>query len=110
MRYLVLAVLTLTLMSPARSQTEGVLTVNDVALKAQDAFRKAKTASDTESVKSWCTASIKGASAAQRITFIKQMKTLIEADKPREANLALEKMKSLDEQDENMVSLVCNPR
>jgi hypothetical protein len=37
------------------------------------------------------------------------MGELVQADKPSEANALLEKMKSLDAQDENMVALVCIP-
>jgi hypothetical protein len=107
MRYLVLALL---LMTPAHSQTAGLPTVNEVALRAQEAFGKAKDASEVESIKAWCKASIRGESAAQRIVLIQQMRKLIEADKPQEANVLLDKMKSLDEQDENMVALVCKPR
>jgi hypothetical protein len=84
--------------------------MSEVALRVQDAFSKAKNASEVESVKSWCKASIRGASAAERIVQLKKMSELIEADKPREANVLLEKMKLLDAQDENLTALVCKPR
>jgi hypothetical protein len=61
-RYLVLATSMLLLMAPARSET-GMMSINEVALKAREAFGQAKDASVIESIKSWCKAGIRGASA-----------------------------------------------
>jgi hypothetical protein len=110
MRCLVLIAIAVCFVTTAHAQKGEKRTLSDFALQAQDAFSKAKNASEVENIKSWCKAGVVGETADQRIVLIQQMRTLIEADKLREANVLLEKMKSLDDQDENMVALVCKPR
>jgi len=84
----------------AISQTPQIPTINDVAKDVKDALSKAKTADDIKLIRQWCEDRIRGISAPHRISILKRMQGLVEADKPTDTNKLLDKVTALDKNDE----------
>ena len=107
MRYIALAALSFLQVTQASPQTAQPPTIGEVAKNVKDQFSKAKNAHDVELIRMWCQDQIVGTSAAQRISIYNQMLTLVQADKPIEANKLLDKVTALDDNDKALVQQIC---
>jgi flagellin-specific chaperone FliS len=83
---------------------------DDLAVRVQDSYRKAKTKADTDGITMWCKDQIVAMNFKEHDRVMVLALKAMQEDKVEEANIYLKKARVLDELSDNLGAIVCRKK